>query len=301
MQRRNGHSWTRTFVMGGTGFDLVQAFATDAQRLEKLSQQAPYVFADLSKNWLQESTEQQLSALARACGVHTVRDAMLGWGGGQHDRGARSDALALRTPPDAGLLQTHPVVQAWDAPVQQALQQVHSTLDAMLALAEQVRSDERITDVVNIGIGGSHLGPEVVVQALEDWVAPGKNFHFVSNVDGHELGHVLRKVKPQSTLFLIASKSFTTAETMLNAHSARTWFSANGGTESDIQRHFVALTTNTAAAAQFGRHAHTGVLGLGGRTVFVVVCDWPADCDCDWCRAVQKPAARCACHGCAFF
>ncbi|MEZ2738434.1 glucose-6-phosphate isomerase [Comamonas jiangduensis] len=240
------------FQSWGARFDLVQAFATDAQRLEKLSQQAPYVFADLSKNWLQESTEQQLSALARACGVHTVRDAMLAGAAVNTTEERAVMHWLLRTPPDAGLLQTHPVVQAWEAPVQQALQQVHSTLDAMLALAEQVRSDERITDVVNIGIGGSHLGPEVVVQALEDWVTPGKNFHFVSNVDGHELGHVLRKVKPQSTLFLIASKSFTTAETMLNAHSARTWFLANGGTETDIQRHFVALTTNTAAAAQFG-------------------------------------------------
>ena len=231
---------------------MQQAFADDGRRLEKLSQQAPYVFADLSKNWLAEGTEQHLSALALACGVHGLRDAMLS---GTVINATEQRAVMhwlLRTPRDGGLLQSHPVVQAWTAPMLQALQEVHCTLDVMLALAEQVRSDARITDVVNIGIGGSHLGPEVVVQALEDWVEPGKHFHFVSNVDGHELGHVLRKVKPESTLFLIASKSFTTAETMLNAHSARAWFLANGGTEADIQQHFVALTTNTAAAAQFG-------------------------------------------------
>lgn len=75
----------------------------------------------------------------------------------------------------------------------------------MLALADQIKGSQQITDIVNIGIGGSHLGPEVVVNALEDWIDKDKNFHFVSNVDGHELGHVLRRVKPESTLFLIAS------------------------------------------------------------------------------------------------
>jgi len=153
----------------------------------------------------------------------------------------------------------------------EALGQVHETLDAMLALAEQVRGDEGITDIVNIGIGGSHLGPEVVVNALEDWVDAGKNFHFVSNVDGHELGHVLRRVRPHSTLFLIASKSFTTAETMLNAHSARRWFLEQGGSEDpqaacSIDRHFVALTTNVQAAADFGIRRTLGFWDwVGGR------------------------------------
>ena len=141
----------------------------------------------------------------------------------------------------------------------------------MLALADQIRDDKTITDIVNIGIGGSHLGPEVVVNALEDWIDTGKNFHFVSNVDGHELGNVLRKIKPQSTLFLIASKSFTTAETMLNARSARQWFLEQGGSEDaqaqcSINRHFVALTTNKEAAAQFGIQRTLGFWDwVGGR------------------------------------
>ncbi|MPM75919.1 Glucose-6-phosphate isomerase [bioreactor metagenome] len=152
-----------------------------------------------------------------------------------------------------------------------ALRGVHDTLDSMLALADQIRGSQQITDIVNIGIGGSHLGPEVVVNALEDWIDKDKNLHFVSNVDGHELGHVLRRVKPESTLFLIASKSFTTAETMLNARSARQWFLDHGGSADpqapcSIDRHFVALTTNTQAAAEFGIQRTLGFWDwVGGR------------------------------------
>jgi glucose-6-phosphate isomerase len=120
----------------------------------------------------------------------------------------------------------------------------------MLAFAEQVRSDAAITDVVNIGIGGSDLGPQMAVIALDTFAARGKRFHFVSNVDGHELAAVLRGLKPDSTLFLVASKTFTTIETMTNARSARQWFTDSGGT--DVARHFAALTTNVQAAADFG-------------------------------------------------
>jgi len=141
---------------------------------------------------------------------------------------------------------------------------VHATLDAMLAYAQAVRFDASITDVVNIGIGGSDLGPQMAVLALNEFVIPGKRFHFVSNVDGHELAAVLRQVKPASTLFLVASKTFTTIETMTNAHSARAWFEANGGT--DIARHFAALTTNVAAAKAFGISTTFGFWDwVGGR------------------------------------
>jgi glucose-6-phosphate isomerase len=104
--------------------------------------------------------------------------------------------------------------------------------------------------VVNIGIGGSDLGPQMAVLALDAYVTPTKRFHFVSNVDGHELAAVLKKIKVEHTLFLIASKTFTTIETMTNAHSAKAWFVAQGGT--DVARHFAALTTNVAAANAFG-------------------------------------------------
>src|SRR5256885_269068 len=191
--------------------DLRQAFAADAGRLDALSQQAPHVFADLSKNLWTERTEELLRELAQQTGVLAQRDAMLAGEPVNCTEGRAVMHWLLRMPRDGGQLRHCATVQQWQPAMHEALGQVHETLDAMLALAEQVRGDEGITDIVNIGIGGSHLGPEVVVNALEDWVDAGKNFHFVSNVDGHELGHVLRRVRPHSTLFLIASKSFTTA------------------------------------------------------------------------------------------
>ena len=251
--------------------DLRQAFAADAGRLEALSQQAPHVFADLSKNLWTERTEELLRELAQQAGVLAQRDAMLTGEPVNCTEGRAVMHWLLRMPRDGGQLRHCATVQQWQPAMHEALGQVHETLDAMLALAEQVRGDEGITDIVNIGIGGSHLGPEVVVNALEDWVDAGKNFHFVSNVDGHELGHVLRRVRPHSTLFLIASKSFTTAETMLNAHSARRWFLEQGGSEDpqaacSIDRHFVALTTNVQAAADFGIRRTLGFWDwVGGR------------------------------------
>lgn len=251
--------------------DLRQAFAADAGRLDALSQQAPHVFADLSKNLWTGRTEELLRELAQQAGVLAQRDAMLAGEPVNCTEGRAVMHWLLRMPRDGGQLRHCATVQQWQPAMHEALGQVHETLDAMLALAEQVRGDEGITDIVNIGIGGSHLGPEVVVNALEDWVDAGKNFHFVSNVDGHELGHVLRRVRPHSTLFLIASKSFTTAETMLNALSARRWFLEQGGSEDpqaacSIDRHFVALTTNVQAAADFDIRRTLGFWDwVGGR------------------------------------
>jgi glucose-6-phosphate isomerase len=137
-------------------------------------------------------------------------------------------------------------------------------LGAMLAYAQSVRADDAITDIVNIGIGGSDLGPQMAVLALDAFVLPGKRFHFVSNVDGHELDAVLKRIQPENTLFLIASKTFTTIETMTNARSARDWFESNGG--KDVGRHFAALTTNVAAAKAFGIRTTFGFWDwVGGR------------------------------------
>lgn len=251
--------------------DLRQAFAQDPQRLDALSMQAPHVFADLSKNLWTGETEALLRQLAVESRLAGKRDAMLA--GAAINTSERRSAMhwLLRTPADGGQLAQSPVLRSWPQDMHSALHDVHDTLDRMLALADQIKGSQQITDIVNIGIGGSHLGPEVVVNALEDWIDKDKNFHFVSNVDGHELGHVLRRVKPESTLFLIASKSFTTAETMLNARSARQWFLAHGGSEDpqapcSIDRHFVALTTNTQAAAEFGIQRTLGFWDwVGGR------------------------------------
>ena len=217
-------------------FELRQAFAADGDRFAALSQQAPHLFADLSKNRIDRLVEKLLFQLARECNLEGHRDAMFA---GQQINATEQRAVKhwlLRSPrgeskdPDS--------------------EQVHETLDAMLDFAERIRADSAITDVVNIGIGGSDLGPQMAVVALAGFAAAGRRFHFVSNVDGHELAAVLQQVRPESTLFLIASKTFTTLETMTNARSARQWFEAQGG--KDVARHFAALTTNVAAAGQFG-------------------------------------------------
>src|SRR5258706_5980680 len=136
----------------------------------------------------------------------------------------------------------------------------------MLAYVETVRDTQAsgIRHIVNIGIGGSDLGPQMVVPALDAFVHPGIKFHFVSNVDGHDIAPVLRQIKPAETLFIIASKTFTTQETMANANVAKAWFSANGGT--DTAKHFVATTTNVTAAAEFGIQTTFGFWDwVGGR------------------------------------
>ncbi|WP_353233994.1 glucose-6-phosphate isomerase [Diaphorobacter ruginosibacter] len=251
----------------GRNFNLRQAFADDPGRFARFSQQAPLVFADLSKNLADERTRVLLTQLARECRFEAYRDAMFA---GEPINNTEDRAVMhwlLRSPrqgepgcrqPAGGLLA-------------RSLVEVHETLDAMLAIAEAVRADDAITDIVNIGIGGSDLGPAMAVKALEDFAHPRKKLHFISNVDGMELGSVLRRIRPESTLFLIASKTFTTAETMLNAHAAREWFLANGGSARrgaplSLSRHFIALTTNLESAAEFGIDTTLGFWDwVGGR------------------------------------
>ncbi len=239
------------FQATGQTFDLRTAFATDPARFETFSQSAPHVFADLSKNLIDASTEQLLLELARQSGVQDYRDAMFA---GEPINSTEQRSVMhwlLRNPTIAPVNKAHVAINnAALVGLTSELNEVHATLEAMLAYAQAVRSDERITDVVNIGIGGSDLGPQMAVMALDAFATTGKRFHFVSNVDGHELAAVLTRIKPESTLFLVASKTFTTIETMTNAHSAKAWFEAQGGT--DIARHFCALTTNVAAANAFG-------------------------------------------------
>ena len=239
------------FYSTGRSFDLRDAFAADPNRFDRFSLQAPHVFADLSKNLVDSATQALLLALAAECGVEEHRDAMFA---GEPINTTEQRAVMhwlLRSPPGA------PGAGAQHA-------EVLATRDAMLAYADAVRSDEGITDIVNIGIGGSDLGPQMAVLALQGFAHPAKRFHFVSNVDGHELAAVLAQVKPQSTLFLIASKSFNTIETMTNAHSARQWFDSNGGR--DVARHFAALTTNVSAARDFGISTTFGFWDwVGGR------------------------------------
>ena len=216
--------------------DLREAFKAQPKRFDDFSQQAPHVFADLSKNLIDMHARSLMYELARECMLEKHRSAMFAGEAINNTEGRAVKHWLLRTPKGAS--------KDPDAV------EVHETLDAMLAYADRARSDESLTDIVNIGIGGSDLGPQMAVIALMEYMVPGKRFHFVSNVDGHELASVLANVRPESTLFIIASKTFTTIETMTNARSAKAWFEQQGG--ADVARHFVALTTNVKAARQFG-------------------------------------------------
>ncbi|CAG1019763.1 partial glucose-6-phosphate isomerase, partial [Burkholderiaceae bacterium] len=234
----------------GRDFDLRHAFASDPARFEHFGVEAPHVFADLSKNLVDTATLHFLLDLARECGLEARRDAMLRGEAINVTEGRAVLHTALRAPRGKG---------AFGA-------DVHGVLDAMLAYVETVRDTQAsgIKHIVNIGIGGSDLGPQMVVPALDAFVHPRLTFHFVSNVDGHDITPVLRQLKPAETLFIVASKTFTTQETMANAHAARAWFAANGGT--DVARHFVATTTNVAAAAEFGIKTTFGFWDwVGGR------------------------------------
>ncbi len=250
----------RHFDAAGKNLDLRDAFAAHPQRFADFSQDAPCVFADLSKNLIDAETQSLLLELAGQCGLEQHRDAM--FAGEQINRTENRAAMhfLLRNPAPAHNGREPAAIKT----IANELAQVHETLAAMLAYAEQVRADEGITDIVNIGIGGSDLGPQMAVLALEEFRLHGKRLHFVSNVDGHELAGVLAQLRPANTLFLIASKTFTTPETMANAQSAKRWFEAQGG--QDIARHFAALTTNVAAANAFGISTTFGFWDwVGGR------------------------------------
>jgi len=238
------------FEASGKQFDLRTAFAQDAGRFAHFSQEAPCLFADLSKNRIDVDTEALLLTLAAQCGLEEHRDAMFAGDAINTTEQRAVWHTLLRNPAPAPEQRAQLAINLVANNKTEEQAKVHATLDAMLAYAQSVRADSAITDVVNIGIGGSDLGPQMAVLALDAFATTGKRMHFVSNVDGHELAAVLPKLKAESTVFLIASKTFTTIETMTNAQSAKAWFLAQGGT--DTARHFAALTTNVAAANAFG-------------------------------------------------
>ena len=246
-------AWTALqghFEAHGRDFDLREAFARDAGRFNAFALQAPEIFADLSKNRWDLLTRRLLIDLAAERGVQARRDAMFAGEPINTTEGRAVLHTALRAP-------------RGQAPFSD---EVHGVLDRMMEFAEMVRdtSSSGIRHVVNIGIGGSDLGPQMVVPALDAFAHPGITLHFVSNVDGHDITPVLRQLQPRNTLFIIASKTFTTQETMANAAVARQWFIEQGGT--DIGRHFVGATTNLEAAAAFGIHATFGFWDwVGGR------------------------------------
>jgi len=234
----------------GRSFDLREAFDRDANRFAGFGIEAPEVFADLSKNLIDVATRRFLLDLAAECQLEARRDAMLRGDAVNITEGRAVLHTALRAPKGQGPFSA----------------EVHEVLDRMLAYAETVRdtASSGIRHIVNIGIGGSDLGPQMVLPALDAFAHRGLQFHFVSNVDGHDITPVLRGLDPADTLFVIASKTFTTQETLANAQVAKAWFLANGGT--DTHKHFVATTTNVKAAAEFGISTTFGFWDwVGGR------------------------------------
>lgn len=227
---------------------LRDLFEADAERFSKFSIEGAELFLDYSKNPVDEHTVSLLIALAREAQVEQRRDAMFS---GEKINLTEHRAVlhtALRAPRDARL----------ELGGREIVQDVHAVLDQVGAFSERVRSGDwlgydgqQITDVVNIGIGGSFLGPKMTCEALRSFAHPRLTMHFVSNVDGHDLDALLGKVNPATTLFIIASKVFNTAETMKNAHSARDWFLKHTK-EADLPKHFVAVSTNLKAVQEFG-------------------------------------------------
>ena len=224
-------------------------FNEDSARAEKFSLKFGNLLLDYSKNRVIDETLELLVSLADETGVEQLRKQMFASEkiNVTEQRAVLHTALRNRSN-DAVLVDGTDVMPA-----------VNTVLAQMREFSDAVRdgnwlgyNGERIQDVVNIGIGGSDLGPLMVCEALKAYQHPELRMHFVSNVDGTHISETLKKLRPQSTLFIVASKTFTTQETLTNAHSARDWFLQQVGDESAIASHFVAVSTNTEQVAAFG-------------------------------------------------
>lgn len=229
---------------------LRDLFAADPGRAERYGVSVGDLFVDYSKHLVDDDALMLLRALAAAADVAGLRDAMFR---GEKINTTEDRAVlhtALRAPRDAVVeVDGHNVVP-----------DVHAVLDKMAAFADQVRSGEwkghtgkRIRNVVNVGIGGSDLGPAMAYEVLRTFAARDMTFHFVSNVDGADLYEAVRDLDAAETLFIVASKTFTTIETVTNATSAREWLLSELKADQDaVARHFVALSTNAEKVAEFG-------------------------------------------------
>ncbi|EOC3565967.1 glucose-6-phosphate isomerase [Escherichia coli] len=228
---------------------IADLFAKDGDRFSKFSATfADQMLVDYSKNRITEETLAKLQDLAKECDLAGAIKSM--FSGEKINRTENRAVLhvALRNRSNTPIL-----VDGKDV-----MPEVNAVLEKMKTFSEAIISGEwkgytgkAITDVVNIGIGGSDLGPYMVTEALRPY-KNHLNMHFVSNVDGTHIAEVLKKVNPETTLFLVASKTFTTQETMTNAHSARDWFLKAAGDEKHVAKHFAALSTNAKAVGEFG-------------------------------------------------
>jgi glucose-6-phosphate isomerase len=226
-----------------------ELFAADPARFERFSLQVGEVLLDYSKNRITAETMGLLVRLAEEADVMGWRERMFS---GEKINNTENRAVlhvALRN------RSNRPVIVDGE----DVMPKVNAVIERMGSFAETVRSGEwrgytgeRITDVVNIGIGGSDLGPRMVYQALKPYRHPRLKVHFISNVDGAHVKEELEALNPETTLFIVSSKTFTTQETMTNAHYARSWFLAQSQAEKHIAKHFVAVSTNRDAVTAFG-------------------------------------------------
>jgi glucose-6-phosphate isomerase len=229
---------------------LRELFAEDPGRGERLVAEGAGLYLDYSKHRITDETVGLLLQLAGECGVREHIDAMFR---GEHINVSEDRAVlhvALRMPRSASL-----IVDGVDV-----VQQVHEVLDRMGSFADAVRSGawaghtaKQIRNVINIGIGGSDLGPVMAYEALRHFSRRDMTFRFISNIDGTDFVEATRDLAADETLFIVSSKTFTTLETMTNAHTARTWvLDALGGDDAAIAKHFVAVSTNAKGVAEFG-------------------------------------------------
>lgn len=224
-------------------------FQSDDKRFEKYSLRFNDTLVDYSKNIITEETIELLLKLATECGVKEAVKAMFSGEKINQTEDRSVLHIALRNMADEPIMVDGEDVMP---DVKAALAKMKTFADKVTAGNWMGYSGKSIKYIVNIGIGGSDLGPVMVTEALKSYATFGIKPYFVSNVDGTHLSEVLKEVNAEETLFMIASKTFTTQETMTNAHSAKDWFLANGGTEADVAKHFVALSTNAEAVAAFG-------------------------------------------------
>ena len=227
---------------------IKELFAADPERFEKFSLIFDDILVDYSKNRIDDTTMALLIQLAKECKLDEAIKAMFNGEKINQTEGRQVLHTALRN------LSNQPVL----VDGKDVMPDVNAVLAKMESFSQSVISGDwkgytgkAITDVVNIGIGGSDLGPVMVTEALKAY-KNHLNLHFVSNIDGTHLAETLKLVNPETTLFLVASKTFTTQETMTNAHSARQWFLESGASEADIAKHFAALSTNAKDVAAFG-------------------------------------------------
>ncbi|MEW5966604.1 MAG: glucose-6-phosphate isomerase [Pseudomonadota bacterium] len=231
------------------GAHMRDLFDADPQRFERFSLQVGDLLLDYSKNRIRDETMALLVRLAEEADVAGWRERMFNGEKINHTENRAVLHVALRNRSNAPV-----IVDGEDV-----MPKVNAVIERMGAFSEKVRSGdwrgytgERITDVVNIGIGGSDLGPQMVYQALKPYRHPRLKLHFISNVDGAHVKETLEALNPETTLFIVSSKTFTTQETMTNAHFARTWFLAQSQAVKHVAKHFVAVSTNREAVAAFG-------------------------------------------------